>query len=123
VDAAPGHFDKPTASHPSQGADTVADLMLSSESFASTSITVAPVTDAGRTYLAERGLRVHLDRGVLSVELRKSAGLAFYADAAKRGLRVHLGWGIASARPGDILDEEGVNSSEIPKGCSPEEKR
>ena len=71
----------------------MADLMLSSESFASTSITVAPVTDAGRTYLAERGLRVH------------------------------LGWGIASARPGDILDEEGVNSSEIPKGCSPEEKR
>ena len=60
----------------------MADLRFSSESFASTEVTVEPVTEAGRVLFAE------FFGSACSVTLRKSGGLELSEVAAERGLVV-----------------------------------
>ena len=61
----------------------MADLRFSSESFASTEVTVEPVTEAGERMFAE-----FFGAGACSVTLRKSGGLELSEVAAERGLVV-----------------------------------
>ena len=60
----------------------MADLRIASESFASTEVTVEPVSEAGRAMFAE------FFGSACSVTMRKSGGLEFSEVAAERGLVV-----------------------------------
>lgn len=63
----------------------MADLRITSENFASTEVTVEPITEAGERMFAE-----HFGNAC-SVTLRKSGGLEIAKVATERGLRVYLG--------------------------------
>ena len=59
------------------------DLRLSSENFASTEITVEPVSEAGKKFFAEM-----FGIACCSVTMRKSGGIEFAKFANEKGLRV-----------------------------------